>query len=220
MRWRERRDCVGEMGERRIDINIARGDDVVAQQDQEALAGHGVGDGADGVAQAARLVLVAEVDGHLARGGHGVGVGLLAALAQQPLEGLVGLEVSQQLGLAGARHDDGGVDLLRVEGLLHHVLDDRLVEDRQHLLGGALGGGQKAGTEAGGGDDSLHAEHPFININSPIMNMINRADAIQRLLMDLMGTQRAANPTPSQCFQPQLLAHDNLSALFLRYMQS
>ena len=136
--------------------DVLGGDHVVAQQDQEGLAGAGVGGGADGVAQAARLVLVAEVHGHVAGVGDSVGVACLAALAQQGLQRAVGLEVAQQLGLAGARHDDGGVDLLRVEGLLHHVLDDRLVEDRQHLLGGALGGGQEAGAEAGGGDDSLH----------------------------------------------------------------
>ena len=113
------------------------------------------------MAEAARLVLVAEVHGHVAGMGDGVGVAGLAALAQQGLERAVGLEVVEQLGLAGARHDDGAVDLLGVEGLLHHVLDDRLVEDRQHLLGGALGGGQEAGAEAGGGDDSLHLRGSF-----------------------------------------------------------
>ena len=39
--------------------------------------------------------------------------------------------------------------------LLDHVLDGRLVDDRQHLLGLGLGGRQEAGAEAGGGDDGL-----------------------------------------------------------------
>ena len=138
--------------------DVAGRDDVVAQQDQEALAGHGVGNRADGVAQAAGLVLVAEVHGHLAGRGDGVGVGGLAALAQQPLEGLVGLEVGEQLGLAGRGDDDGAVDLGGLERLLDHVLDDGLVQDREHLLGRALGRRQEAGAETGGGDDCLHAE--------------------------------------------------------------
>ena len=149
------------------------------------------------MAQAARLALVAEVNGHLARGGHGVGVGLLAALAQQPLEGLVGLEVVQQLGLARGGDDDGAVHLGGLERLLDHVLDHRLVEDRQHLLGGALGGGEEAGAEAGGGDDCLHGI-PFIYINSLIANGIYRAHAIQSLPADPTDAQRPTNLTPRQ----------------------
>ena len=40
-------------------------------------------------------------------------------------------------------------------GLLDHVLDGRLVDDRQHLLGLRLGGRQEPGAEPGGGDDGL-----------------------------------------------------------------
>ena len=39
--------------------------------------------------------------------------------------------------------------------LLDPVLDDRLVDERQHLLGLRLGGGQEARAEAGGGEDGL-----------------------------------------------------------------
>ena len=41
------------------------------------------------------------------------------------------------------------------DGLLDDVLDRRLVDDRQHLLGSGLGGREEPGAEAGGGDDSL-----------------------------------------------------------------
>ena len=58
--------------------------------------------------------------------------------------------------MLGARHDDGVRDLLGLERLLHDVLDDRLVEDGQHLLGRALRRGQEAGPQARGGDDGLH----------------------------------------------------------------
>ena len=103
------------------------------------------------------LVLIAEVDRHTARMGDSVGVGVLTALAQQVLERTVGLEVVQQLGLAGRGNDDGVVNLLGVERLLDDILDDRLVENRQHLFGRALGARQKTRAKTGGGDDCLHS---------------------------------------------------------------
>ena len=61
--------------------------------------------------------------------------------------------------LAPAGDDEDVVDP-GPHGLLHHVLDGRLVDDRQHLLGLRLGGGQEPGAQAGGGDDGLaHVGH-------------------------------------------------------------
>ena len=108
------------------------------------------------MAQAVRPVLEAEVHGQGAGAGDPVGAAGLAAGAQELLEGGVGLEVAEELRLVGARHDDGVRDLLGLERLLHDVLDDRLVEDGQHLLGRALRRGQEAGPQARGGDDGLH----------------------------------------------------------------
>ena len=46
--------------------------------------------------------------------------------------------------------------------LVHHVLDQRPVDDRQHFLRHGLGGRQEAGAEAGDGEDGFadagHAE--------------------------------------------------------------
>ena len=145
-----------------LGADVARGNHVVAQQHQEGLIGAGIGRAADGVSQPLGLVLVAEVDGHAAGIGHGVGVGGLAALAQQRLERAVRLEVAEQLWFAGRGDDDGAVNLSGLQGLLHHVLDHGLVQHGEHLLGSALGGGQEAGAETGGGDDGLHSgESPF-----------------------------------------------------------
>ena len=83
----------------------------------------------------------------------GVGVGLLAAGAQQVLKGQVRGEVAHDLGLGLGGDDDALVHLLRRQGLLDDVLDDRLVQHRQHLLGRHLGARQEAGAQAGGGDD-------------------------------------------------------------------
>ena len=43
--------------------------------------------------------------------------------------------------------------------LLDHVLDARLVDEREHLLGRRLGGREEAGAEPGGGDDGLADTH-------------------------------------------------------------
>ena len=48
-----------------------------------------------------------------------------------------------------------------LDGLLDHVLDGRLVDERQHLLGLGLGGGQEPGAEAGGRD------HGFLDRRGP-----------------------------------------------------
>lgn len=106
--------------------------------------------------EALGLVLITEVDRHTARMGDGVGVGVLTALAQQVLERTIGLEIAQQLGLTGRGNDDGIVDFLGVERLLDDVLNDGLVEHRQHLFGRALGARQKTRAKTGGGDDCLH----------------------------------------------------------------
>ena len=108
------------------------------------------------MAEALGLVLITEVDRHTASVGDGIGIGVLAALAQQVLERAIGLEVAQQLGLTGRGNDDGIVDLLGVECLLNDILNDRLVEHRQHLFGRALSARQKTRAKTGGGDDCLH----------------------------------------------------------------
>ena len=55
--------------------------------------------------------------------------------------------------------DDQDVRDARAHGLLDHVLDGRLVDDRQHLLGLRLGGGQEPRAEPGGRDDRLADLH-------------------------------------------------------------
>ena len=108
------------------------------------------------MAQAQRLALEAEVDGKGAGLLDGLGIAGLVAGAQQVLEREVGREVAHDLGLGLRRDDDALVDLLGGERLLDDVLDDRLVEHRQHLFGRALGARQKTRAKTGGGDDCLH----------------------------------------------------------------
>ena len=122
--------------------DVAVGHNVVAQKNQEVLPCHSVGGRANGVAKPL-LVLITEVDRHTTSMGDGVGISILATLAQQVLERTIGLEVAQQLGLARRGDDNSIVDLIGVERLLNDVLDDRFVEHGSISLGVHLVPGRK-----------------------------------------------------------------------------
>ena len=79
---------------------------------------------------------------------------LLVAGLQQVFQLEADVEVVFDGGLAAAGHDD---DVLNagMDRLFDAVLDDRLIDDRQHLFRLRLGGGQKAGAEPGGGKNGF-----------------------------------------------------------------
>ena len=56
--------------------------------------------------------------------------------------------------LAAAGDEDDVVDAGR-DRFFDAVLDDRLVDERQHFLGLRFGGGEESGAEAGGGEDGF-----------------------------------------------------------------
>ena len=87
---------------------------------------------------------------------HRVGQAVLALGAEHPLEILVDAEVALNLGLLMRIDDDHAVDTLGLERLLDHVLDHRLIQYRQQLLGRALGCREKACTQTGRRNDCLH----------------------------------------------------------------
>ena len=130
-------------------------DDVVAQEDAEGLIPHERPGAEDGVTEAERLLL-----SHVGDGGHlryGLDLGQLVDLAAI-LEVVLELEGRVEVVLDGALVAPGDEDDLVEAGgdrLLHHVLDGGLVHEGQHLLGLGLGGGQKARTEPGRGEDCL-----------------------------------------------------------------
>ena len=78
----------------------------------------------------------------------------VALVAQHLLELEVAVEVVLERSLAAAGDEQ---DVLEAggHGLLDDVLDGRLVDDRQHLLGRRLGGRQEPRAEPGRGDDRL-----------------------------------------------------------------
>ena len=111
--------------------------------------------GTDGVAQPVQLLLPDEVDvrqvGDAADGSRSSSSSRDSQLRLQ-LEVAVEVLLDRALALADDHEDvrDAGG-----HRLLDHVLDHRRVDDRQHLLGLRLGGGQEARAESGGGDDGF-----------------------------------------------------------------
>ena len=90
----------------------------------------------------------------------------LADLAQQ-IRLAAGLEERLELdrdvevvldGVLAAPGDEDDVVDARGDRFLDAVLDDRLVDEREHLLGLGLGGGEEPRAEAGGGEDGF--AHP------------------------------------------------------------
>ena len=130
-------------------------DDVVAEHDREGLVAHEVAGHEHRVAEAQGLPLahVGDVD-HVGDGAHLLEQVRLAALLQQLLQLVGDVEVVLDRVLAAAGDDDD-VGEARRHRLLDHVLDDRLVDEGQHLLGLRLGGGEEARAQAGGGEDGL-----------------------------------------------------------------
>ena len=134
-------------------------DDVVRQDHRERLVADEVLGHEDRVAEAELLLLadvrhlgqvadVADLPEHLD----------VALLLEQVLELVREVEVVLDRPLLAGGDDD---DLLDPggDGLLDRVLDDRLVDERQHLLRLRLRGRQEASAPAGGGEDGLANAH-------------------------------------------------------------
>src|SRR5205823_4936606 len=58
-------------------------------------------------------------------------------------------------GVLSAARDEDDVRDARADGFFNAVLDDRLVDERQHFLRLRFGGREESGAEAGGGEHGL-----------------------------------------------------------------
>ena len=130
-------------------------DHVVAEDDGERLVADQLARDEHGVAEAERLALahVGEVD-QVRDLADLVELLALAARLEKRLELDRDVEVILDRVLAAAGDEDDVVDAGR-DRFLDAVLNDRLVDERQHFLGLRLGGRKKAGAEAGGGEDGF-----------------------------------------------------------------
>ena len=126
-----------------------------AEDDGEGLVADERARDEHGVAEAERLALanVGQVD--QARDLPDLGeLLLLAPRLEERLELDRDVEMVLDRVLAAARDQDDVVDA-GGDGLFDAVLNDGLVDERQHLLGLRLGGREKARAESGGGEDRL-----------------------------------------------------------------
>src|SRR5690606_17657165 len=136
------------------DLGVVDHDVVAEQHDERVVADVAAGLG-DGVAEPERLALADVVDlGEVGEAADLLELGLLALVGELLLELDAAVEVVLEAALVAPGDDEDVVDA-GPHRLLHDVLDGRLVDDRQHLLGLRLGGGQEAGAETGSGDDGL-----------------------------------------------------------------
>ena len=130
---------------------------VVGQQDGEGVVADEGAGAPDGVAEAQRHLL-ADRDERAGLQRLAPQLGEFLSSLPRSLERALQLEGDVEMlherGLAAAGDE---AELLDAGGprLLDRVLDQRLVDDRQHLLRHCLGGGQEAGAEAGNGQDGL-----------------------------------------------------------------
>ena len=111
------------------------------------------------MAQTLRLLLAEEEDiRHVGHGADDARV-LLLAVAHKALFKVGGVvKVILDRGFAAVCDYE---DLLNAggHGLLHDVLDDGLIHERQHLLGGAFGVGQQTRAQPCGGDNGFPDFH-------------------------------------------------------------
>ena len=146
------------------------------------------------MSQTERLLLANVAD----RGQLGDGLDLgellgLAAVVQVVLELEGRVEVILDRPLVAARHDDqltesGG------DGLLHHVLDDRLVDDRKHLLRLGLRSREEPRTEARRREDALADVHAKTLL-------AERSKSGGHLEARRLGPRKAPRP-PASTFSP------------------
>ena len=130
-------------------------DDVVRQDDREGLVADQVLGHQDRVSEA-ELLLLADVR-HLGQVADRPDLAEhldVALLLEQVLELVRQVEVVLDRPFLAGGDDDDLLDPGR-HGLFHRVLDDRLVDQRQHLLRLRLRRGEEAGTPAGGGEHGL-----------------------------------------------------------------
>lgn len=130
-------------------------DDVVREEDGEGLVADELLGHEDGVSEAERFGLADVGDlCELRDGERDVEQGGLVFGGERGFELGGAVEVVFHGGLATAGDDDD-LGAAGGHGLFDAVLDEGLVDEGKHLLGGGFGRGKEAGAHAGGGEDGL-----------------------------------------------------------------
>ena len=129
----------------------------VGQQQRERLVADEFARAPDRVAEAERRLLAREAGRCRAPAGPATRVRdrpCLLALGQRHFELELAVEMILDDALVAAGDENEVLDA-GLAGLVDDVLDQRPVDDRQHLLGHRLGRGQEAGAKAGNREDGF-----------------------------------------------------------------
>ena len=134
-------------------------DNVVGQQHGEWLIADHFARHKHGMAQTERFLLadVAHVD-HVGDLADDLEQIVLPALLEHLFQFIADVEVVFD-GLLAAASDNQDLVAARCHGFFDPVLNDGLVDQRQHLFGLSFGGGEEAGAEAGGGEHGFADFH-------------------------------------------------------------
>ena len=127
-------------------------DSIVGEEHGEGFVADEFTGHEDGVAEAEGFSLanVGDID-HVGDGAHDLQQIGLAALFEHAFELVADIEMVFDR-LFAAAGDDEDLVAARSHGFFDSVLDDGLIDQREHFLGLGFGCGQKAGAEAGGGE--------------------------------------------------------------------
>ena len=177
-----------------LDAGHLRPDDVVGQEDGERLLTDEVPGHEHGVAQPQRLLLVDVGDVHHVRDlAHHLQLLGLAPVLEVVLQLEGDVEVIDDGALVATGDDDDLVDP-GGDRLLDSVLDDRLVDHGQHLLGLRLGGGKEASSQPGSREDRLPDRAHAVTISDSAG--ITKLPSAFRFLWGRLGAllQRALDP--------------------------
>ena len=194
-------------------------DHVIGQQHGERLVAHQFARLQHRVSQSERFFLadVGDVNHvrNLADDLQQVG---LPALFEHLLEFVADVEVVFDRLLAAAGDDD---DLIasRMHRLFHAILNDGLVDQRQHFFGLGLGGGKEAGAQTGGGKNSFANFHRHgVEFSTPIACAATSAANCTCALANAAGLLRQDDCRGSRCrqFFQQIVAAsaEHSSAIF------
>jgi hypothetical protein len=127
---------------------------IVGKQHCERLVADDVARAPDGVAEPERLLLTDRGDRAGGKAGRLQHVQRLAALPHRGLELEGDVEIVFERAFAAPGDEDHLLDA-RLARLVHRILDERPIDDREHLLGECLGGGKEARAEACDGKHCL-----------------------------------------------------------------
>ncbi len=137
--------------------------EVVGEQHRERLVADDVAGAPHRMAEAERLLLTHRGERAGRKAGRLERLERFAAAPHRRLELIGDVEIVFERGLAPPGDEDHLLDA-RLARLVHGILDERAIDDRQHLLGESLGGRQESRAETGDGEHRLAYRFHLVSV--------------------------------------------------------